>query len=77
MQILGRKSGHDLLIGPVPNPKDINIQTVQEEAGPFVKHVLNLFRKDRIMDGELCARRRRDLLMLCRSFKLSRILLRI
>ncbi|KAJ7118719.1 cytochrome P450 [Mycena epipterygia] len=34
-----------------------------EGAGPFVKHVLSLFRKDRIMDGELCAHCSRDLLM--------------
>jgi hypothetical protein len=45
------EEGYRILGGPIPNPRDINIKTVEGGAAPFVKHVLSLFRKDRMMDG--------------------------
>ncbi|KAJ7168194.1 cytochrome P450 [Mycena crocata] len=46
------EEGYKILGGPAPSPRDLNIKTVEENAGPFVKHVLSLFRKNRIMDGK-------------------------
>ncbi|KAJ7197142.1 cytochrome P450 [Mycena pura] len=42
--------GYRILGGPVPRPQDINIRTVEESSRLFVRHVLGLFRKDRLMD---------------------------
>ncbi|KAJ7043161.1 cytochrome P450 [Mycena alexandri] len=44
------QEGYRILGGPAPDPRDINIEPVDGGATLFVKHVLNLFRKDRIMD---------------------------
>jgi hypothetical protein len=46
------REGYRILGGPAPRPEDINITTVEESGTPFVRHVLNLFRKERILDGE-------------------------
>ncbi|KAJ6547030.1 cytochrome P450 [Mycena capillaripes] len=42
------QEGYRILGAPTPN-RDIKVKT-NEGAGPFVRHVLNLLRKDRIMD---------------------------
>ncbi|KAJ7739687.1 cytochrome P450 [Mycena maculata] len=44
------EEGYKILGGPAPRPRDINISSVEESNGPFIRHVLNLFRKDRMMD---------------------------
>ncbi|KAJ7184289.1 cytochrome P450 [Mycena filopes] len=44
------QEGYRILGGPVPDPRDININPIEGAAGLFVKHVLDLFRKDRIME---------------------------
>ncbi|KAJ7273156.1 cytochrome P450 [Mycena rebaudengoi] len=44
------REGYRILGGPAPGPEDINITTVEESGTPFVRHVLNLFRKERILD---------------------------
>ncbi|KAJ7684621.1 cytochrome P450 [Mycena polygramma] len=44
------EEGYRILGGPTPNPRDINVKTMDGTgAGPFAKHVLNLVRKDRMM----------------------------
>ncbi|KAJ7074289.1 cytochrome P450 [Mycena amicta] len=47
---LNMDEGYKILGGPIPRPEDINLPRVEDASGPFVKHVLSLFRKDRLVD---------------------------